>query len=116
MQPKYKRVLLKLSGEALAGEKGFGLNRGRGRPDCRDPQHGSRGRSRDRRRKFLARPTGNEDGQDDGGSHGNVGDGDEFAGDDGRDRAAWSSRAGADGAEHGFFGGAVYLAESDSAF
>ena len=26
MQPKYKRVLLKLSGEALAGEKGFGLN------------------------------------------------------------------------------------------
>ena len=26
MQPKYKRVLLKLSGEALAGKKGFGLN------------------------------------------------------------------------------------------
>ena len=26
MQPKYKRVLLKLSGEALAGEQGFGLN------------------------------------------------------------------------------------------
>ena len=26
MQPKYKRILLKLSGEALAGEKGFGLN------------------------------------------------------------------------------------------
>ena len=25
MEPKYKRVLLKLSGEALAGEKGFGL-------------------------------------------------------------------------------------------
>lgn len=26
MQPQYKRVLLKLSGEALAGEKGFGLD------------------------------------------------------------------------------------------
>ena len=26
MQPKYKRVLLKLSGEALAGNQGFGLN------------------------------------------------------------------------------------------
>lgn len=26
MQPKYKRVLLKLSGEALAGTQGFGLN------------------------------------------------------------------------------------------
>ena len=26
MQPKYKRILLKLSGEALAGEQGFGLN------------------------------------------------------------------------------------------
>lgn len=26
MQPIYKRVLLKISGEALAGEKGFGLN------------------------------------------------------------------------------------------
>ena len=26
MQPKYKRVLLKLSGEALAGSQGFGLN------------------------------------------------------------------------------------------
>ncbi len=26
MQPKYKRVLLKLSGEAMAGEKGFGLD------------------------------------------------------------------------------------------
>ena len=26
MNPKYKRVLLKLSGEALAGEKGFGLD------------------------------------------------------------------------------------------
>lgn len=26
MQPKYKRILLKLSGEALAGEKRFGLN------------------------------------------------------------------------------------------
>ena len=26
MHPKYKRVLLKISGEALAGEKGFGLN------------------------------------------------------------------------------------------
>lgn len=26
MQPKYKRVLLKLSGEALSGEKGFGLD------------------------------------------------------------------------------------------
>ena len=26
MQPKYKRILLKLSGEALAGSQGFGLN------------------------------------------------------------------------------------------
>ena len=26
MQPKYKRILLKLSGEALAGEQKFGLN------------------------------------------------------------------------------------------
>lgn len=26
MQPKYKRILLKLSGEALAGEQGFGLD------------------------------------------------------------------------------------------
>ena len=26
MKPKYKRVLLKLSGEALAGDKGFGIN------------------------------------------------------------------------------------------
>lgn len=26
MSPKYKRVILKLSGEALAGEKGFGIN------------------------------------------------------------------------------------------
>ena len=26
MQPKYKRVLIKLSGEALAGEKGHGLD------------------------------------------------------------------------------------------
>ena len=26
MQPKYKRVLLKLSGEALAGDQRFGLN------------------------------------------------------------------------------------------
>ena len=24
--PKYKRVVLKLSGEALAGDKGFGIN------------------------------------------------------------------------------------------
>jgi uridylate kinase len=28
MTPKYKRVLLKISGEALAGEKGFGLDTG----------------------------------------------------------------------------------------
>ena len=26
MQPKYKRILLKLSGEALAGDQKFGLN------------------------------------------------------------------------------------------
>ena len=26
MEPKYKRVLLKISGEALAGGKGFGLD------------------------------------------------------------------------------------------
>ncbi len=26
MEPKYKRILLKLSGEALAGDKKFGLN------------------------------------------------------------------------------------------
>ncbi|MGL5917406.1 MAG: UMP kinase [Culicoidibacterales bacterium] len=26
MQPKYKRIILKLSGEALAGEEGFGIN------------------------------------------------------------------------------------------
>lgn len=26
MKPKYKRILLKLSGEALAGEKKFGLD------------------------------------------------------------------------------------------
>ena len=26
MQPKYKRILLKLSGEALAGDQRFGLN------------------------------------------------------------------------------------------
>ena len=26
MKPKYKRIILKLSGEALAGEKGFGLD------------------------------------------------------------------------------------------
>ena len=26
MQPKYKRILLKLSGEAMAGDKGFGLD------------------------------------------------------------------------------------------
>ena len=26
MKPKYKRILLKLSGEALAGEQRFGLN------------------------------------------------------------------------------------------
>lgn len=26
MKPKYKRVMLKISGEALAGEKGFGLD------------------------------------------------------------------------------------------
>ena len=26
MKPKYKRVLLKLSGEALSGDKGFGIN------------------------------------------------------------------------------------------
>ncbi len=26
MRPKYKRIILKLSGEALAGEKGFGIN------------------------------------------------------------------------------------------
>lgn len=26
MEPKYKRIVIKLSGEALAGEKGFGLN------------------------------------------------------------------------------------------
>ena len=26
MQAKYKRILLKLSGEALAGDKGFGLD------------------------------------------------------------------------------------------
>lgn len=26
MQPKYKRIVLKLSGEALAGEEGFGIN------------------------------------------------------------------------------------------
>lgn len=28
MEPKYKRILLKLSGEALAGEKKFGLDYG----------------------------------------------------------------------------------------
>ncbi|GMA71941.1 hypothetical protein GCM10025885_09900 [Tetragenococcus osmophilus] len=26
MKPKYQRVVLKLSGEALAGEDGFGIN------------------------------------------------------------------------------------------
>ncbi len=26
MEPKYKRVILKLSGEALAGERGFGID------------------------------------------------------------------------------------------
>ena len=26
LKPKYKRIVLKLSGEALAGDKGFGLD------------------------------------------------------------------------------------------
>ena len=26
LKPKYKRIMLKISGEALAGEKGFGLD------------------------------------------------------------------------------------------
>lgn len=26
LKPKYKRIILKLSGEALAGDKGFGLD------------------------------------------------------------------------------------------
>ena len=26
MEPKYKRILIKLSGEALAGEKGVGID------------------------------------------------------------------------------------------
>ena len=26
MNPKYKRIMLKISGEALAGDKGFGLD------------------------------------------------------------------------------------------
>ena len=26
-KPKYKRILLKLSGEALAGERGFGIQK-----------------------------------------------------------------------------------------
>ena len=30
MTPKYKRILLKLSGEALMGEDPFGINRQRG--------------------------------------------------------------------------------------
>ncbi len=34
MEPKYKRVLLKLSGEALAGEKGTGLDMETIRPIC----------------------------------------------------------------------------------
>ena len=34
MEPKYRRVLLKLSGEALAGEKHFGLDYDVIRPIC----------------------------------------------------------------------------------
>ena len=57
MTPKYKRILLKLSGEALMGEDPFGINRQTiesivaeiagidGRPGARAPSHGDAGTS-----------------------------------------------------------------------
>ena len=58
-EPKYKRVLLKISGEALAGDKHFGLDfQVMGRV-CRRHQgvrgHGRPGGRGHRRRQLLAR-------------------------------------------------------------
>ena len=69
--PRYKRILLKLSGEVLAGGAGFGIDAARvalaGRRDRRGGPHGRPARPGDRRRQLL--PRRRRRGQPDGPRH-----------------------------------------------
>ena len=59
MQPAYKRILLKLSGEVLAGKEGHGINFDTVSDVCKHVKKCSEmgvHRPRRRRRKLLARP------------------------------------------------------------
>lgn len=60
MQPAYKRILLKLSGEVLAGKEGHGINFDTVSDVCKHVKKmlrdGRSDRPRRRRRKLLARP------------------------------------------------------------
>lgn len=60
MQPAYKRILLKLSGEVLAGKEGHGINFDTVSDVCKHvkkcSEMGVQNRPRRRRRKLLARP------------------------------------------------------------
>ena len=65
---KYKRILLKLSGEALAGSSGFGIRRIRSGSHCqpyqRSPRYGCRGSGCHRRGEHLERKQGLDRGMD----------------------------------------------------
>ena len=120
MQPKYKRILLKLSGEALAGRQGFGLDQDviAGVVDQIVEVHslGVEVGLVIGRRKFLAGEAGHQDGPHHRRPHGHARHRDEFPGDDGRHRTARRAGAGADGAEHGLARRAVHPAQGDTAF
>ncbi len=61
-EPIYRRVVIKLSGEYLAGSHGFGIDQPTRRPRRRRPDRGAqarrRGRGRDRRRQHRPRRRG----------------------------------------------------------
>ena len=59
MKSAYKRILLKLSGEVLGGEKGFGLDFDKVNEICQSIKmhpNGNAGGYRCRRRQLLERP------------------------------------------------------------
>ena len=105
-QPKYKRILLKLSGEALMGEDPFGINRADDRDDRRRGRHRRQPRRRDRRgdrrRQHLPRRRARRrgDGPGDRRLHGHAGDDHERAGAGRRDAPEGPQRARPVGDQH----------------
>ena len=92
--PAYKRILLKLSGEALMGDQNYGIDPAVASQIAarrrRNPEHGRRDRHRHRRRQHLPRRGGQRarHGSRDGRLHGHARDRHQRAGAAGRARAA----------------------------